>query len=306
MVKVSIIMPNKNNARWLPKSIGSVLDQTYKNWELIIVDDHSTDESVKLIKEFMDKDSRIDCICDPDVTYPLTKNLGFENSSGKYVVFLDSDDWLGKEFLERGVKNIKGVDGYASSFRVIRPNGSEAIMKFKKGVFDPIDGIKRRYWLENGNSLLKREIIEKYDIRFPQYKYSEDVYFYIQYLSVAKTIFVDDYIGLTVNRIGSNIITTNSEQGLVETLKVFSLLKKKLVDLNRVELVSVVDHYSMPPSILTYVDELPWRKRAKYGLKYLPHLVRFRWWDYYAKLWYIASLVNLLVPVKWLLRRVVR
>ncbi|MFA4669693.1 glycosyltransferase family A protein [Pyrococcus kukulkanii] len=300
MVKVSIIMPNKNNARWLPKSIGSVLSQTYENWELIVVDDHSTDDSVKVIREFMDRDSRIDCICDPDVTYPLTKNLGFEHSSGKYVVFLDSDDWLGKEFLERGVENIR--DGYASSFRVIRPDSSEAIIKFKKGVFDSIDGIKRRYWLENGNSLLKRKIIEEYGIKFPPYKYSEDVYFYVQYLGVVKEIFVDDYIGLTVNRMGSSIITTNSEKGLIETLRVFDLLKKRLIALNRDDLINVVESYAMPPSILTYIDDLPYKKRVRYGVKYLPYLIRFKWWGYYAKLWYIISLLNLFVPVKQIVR----
>lgn len=306
MPKVSIIMPNKNNAKWLPKSIGSVINQTYKNWELVIVDDHSTDNSLEIIKEFMDRDSRIDCICNPDVTYPLTKNIGLESSSGKYVVFLDSDDWLSSNFLERGVEHFKGVESYVSSFRVIRPNGSSVDIVFKRGVYDSVYGIKRYFWLENGNSILKRKIIVDWGLEFPKYKYNEDVYFYVLYLSISRNVYVDDYIGLNINRIGSTLVNSKNEIGIIESIKVFNEIIQQLEKIGKSDLIPIVKKYTFPPSLLTYLDGLNYKKRLIYGVRFLPLLLRFDWRNYYAKNWYIGSFINLFIPVKWLLRRLIR
>ena len=301
-------MPNKNNAKWLPKSIDSILDQTYKNWELIIVDDHSTDDSVRVIKEFMDKDSRIDCICDPDVSYPLTKNIGFENSSGKYVVFLDSDDWLGKEFLERGVKNIKNVDGYASSFAVWFGGDKYRKFIFENGVFSNIDALKLKFRFGNGNTMLRRIIIEKYGIRFPVYKRSEDMYFYTLYLSNVHKIFVDNYVGFYVNRGSEVTLTRTGEEGIIESIKVYNELFKILSEQNKDDIVEIVRRYNYVTSLITYVDSLPRSQKLKYGIKYLSIFVRFIFDSngFYLRDWALASIVDAYIPVKWLLRRLVK
>ena len=306
MVKVSIIMPNKNNAKWLPKSIGSVLDQTYKNWELIIVDDHSTDDSVKVIKEFMDKDSRIDCICDPKVPFPLTRNLGFEHSSGRYVVFLDSDDWLGKEFLERGVRNIKNVDGYASSFAVWFGGDKYRKFVFEQGIFSNINALKLKFRFRNGNTLLKRSIVEEHMIRFPKERRSEDAYFYSLYLAFSKKISVDDYVGFIVNRVGSSV-SLSGISGLLETFKVYEKLFKVLEENGKKELVNVIRNNDFVFSVLIYLDSAPRKYKLRYGIKYFPNIVRFLLTsDFYMKDWALATFVDLFVPVKWLLKRVVK
>jgi teichuronic acid biosynthesis glycosyltransferase TuaG len=90
---VSVIMPAYNSEKYIRESIESVISQDYKNWELIIVDDCSKDDTKRIVKEYMKKDTRIKLI-------PLKKNLGVANarntaireSRGKYIAFLDSDD----------------------------------------------------------------------------------------------------------------------------------------------------------------------------------------------------------------------
>jgi len=303
MPKVSIIMPNRNNEKWLSKSIGSILNQTYKNWELIVVDDHSSDKSVNVIKSFMDRDSRIDCICDPDVTYPLTKNLGFEHSSGKYVAFLDSDDWLEREFLERGIRNIKGVDGYASSFAVWFGSDNYRYFKFKSGVFSNIDALKLKFRFRNGNTLLKRSMIERYEIDFPKERRSEDVYFYSLYLAFSERIFVDDYIGLVVNKLGSSV-SLSGISGLLETLKVYEKLFKRLDETGKRELGNIIKGNDLLFSMLTYLDSAPRKYKVRYGMKYFPNIVRFLLLsDFYMKDWALATFVDLFIPVKWVLRK---
>jgi glycosyltransferase involved in cell wall biosynthesis len=90
---ISIIIPTYNRASFLKEAIESVLAQTYENWELIIVDDGSTDNTSELVKKFTDK--RISYLCQQNTGAPLARNKGIQKAKGDYIAFLDSDDiWL--------------------------------------------------------------------------------------------------------------------------------------------------------------------------------------------------------------------
>lgn len=89
----SIIIPNYNSSKWINKCIDSVLSQLYQNYELIIVDDMSTDNSVDLIKQY--NDPRIKLIeLDHKAYNGGTRNIGVENAKGEYILFIDCDDWI--------------------------------------------------------------------------------------------------------------------------------------------------------------------------------------------------------------------
>ncbi len=88
---VSIIMPSWNTARWIAESIQSVINQTYENWELIIVDDCSTDNTDKIVSEFNDK--RIVYLKnEKNLGAALTRNRALQQAKGEWIAFLDSDD----------------------------------------------------------------------------------------------------------------------------------------------------------------------------------------------------------------------
>lgn len=93
---VSIIMPTYNREKTLPLAIQSVIEQTYENWELIVVDDRSTDNTRELIEGYLATDQRIRYVCNTRKKGPSgARNFGLEYAKGKYVAFLDSDDeWL--------------------------------------------------------------------------------------------------------------------------------------------------------------------------------------------------------------------
>lgn len=100
---VSVIVPLFNRDYWIALSIKSVLDQTYSNWELILVDDGSTDRSIQVAEEFTKKDARIRTIIrdrEPKGA-PTCRNIGLENAKGEYVIFLDSDDLMAPYCLEQ-------------------------------------------------------------------------------------------------------------------------------------------------------------------------------------------------------------
>lgn len=85
-----------NRESYVDDAINGVVSQTYRNWELIVVDDHSTDGAVTRIKDWMSKDSRIKAIFNSEnERIPATRNRGIRNALGKYIIFLDSDDvWM--------------------------------------------------------------------------------------------------------------------------------------------------------------------------------------------------------------------
>ena len=93
---VSVIMPNYNSERFIDETINSVLSQTYQNWELLIVDDCSTDKSVEIIKSYCDRDLRIKLfVNEKNSGAAASRNRALRESTGKWIAFLDSDDlWL--------------------------------------------------------------------------------------------------------------------------------------------------------------------------------------------------------------------
>ncbi|MDE6952375.1 MAG: glycosyltransferase [Erysipelotrichales bacterium] len=102
---VSIVTPCYNSENYIFETIESVINQTYSNWEMIIVDDISIDNSIEIIKKYCEKDSRIKYyILEEKGGASLARNKAIRESKGKYIAFLDSDDLWKEEKLEKQVK----------------------------------------------------------------------------------------------------------------------------------------------------------------------------------------------------------
>lgn len=102
---VSIIMPNYNCEKYLDETINSVINQTYSNWELIVVDDKSTDKSVEIISSYSKNDSRIHLVVnDVNSGAAFSRNKAISMAKGKFISFLDSDDLWKKDKLEKQIR----------------------------------------------------------------------------------------------------------------------------------------------------------------------------------------------------------
>jgi len=108
---ISVIMPNYNKAEYLAEAIESVIGQTYKDWELIIVDDCSTDSSEELLDWYNSKDKRIRVYYNPrNIGIARTRNKGLSMAKGEYIAVMDSDDIMNPKRLAKSLKAIKGYD----------------------------------------------------------------------------------------------------------------------------------------------------------------------------------------------------
>lgn len=102
--KVSIILPTFNRANYLERSIESVINQTYQNWELLIVDDGSSDNTFPLVKKYLNKFSNIRYFFHQNRGAAYTMNIGMQNATGDFITFLGSDDEYLENHLQARIK----------------------------------------------------------------------------------------------------------------------------------------------------------------------------------------------------------
>lgn len=189
---ISIIVPVYNNATSLSRCIGSIIGQTYQDWELILVNDGSTDESLAVGQSLMSEDRRIQLYTKANGGVSSARNLGLEKSTGEYVVFVDSDDWVAPDFLQTLVDK-RDSDVVISSFvceygdhRKEEQLRDEYIHITSSGLNDILmHGAVMTVW----GKLLKKDIIKCNKLRFDErIDYGEDSLFMFEYLLNAKTM----------------------------------------------------------------------------------------------------------------------
>lgn len=196
---VSIIMPVYNCEKFLSESIESVISQSYQNWELIIVDDGSKDNSIAIIEVYVEKDSRIRLYKNQSEEHGpgIARNYGMEQISGKYTYFIDADDWIEKELLQDTVTLAEKMDADIVPFGFIIEDNGKKIKKpltpcgnFEFQDFKRIaNEITRGTWSEC-HELIRSALLR--DVRHNKYKTCEDICFQMDLLcNVRKVCGID-------------------------------------------------------------------------------------------------------------------
>ena len=154
--KLSIIVPVYNCEKHLSGCIESILNQTYMNFELLLVDDGSTDNSGMLCDDYMRKDNRIQVIHQTNSGVSVARNTGIRHADGKYIMFVDSDDCISDEFLYSAVLDLiqTNTDLYISGIRMDSYDG-ERITK------------KQEYTINRSQSLSVKQLLEKCNVDYP-------------------------------------------------------------------------------------------------------------------------------------------
>lgn len=122
---ISIIIPVYKVEKYLDRCVTSVINQTYKNLEIILVDDGSPDNCPKLCDEWAKKDKRIKVVHKKNGGLSDARNVGFKHSKGEYIGFVDSDDWIHKNMYKMLYKNMISYDADLSCCELVRSLGPE-------------------------------------------------------------------------------------------------------------------------------------------------------------------------------------
>lgn len=166
--EISVIVPVYNVEKWLPKCLDSILGQTYGDFELILVNDGSTDGSLKICREYEVKDKRLRVINGPNRGSSAARNTGLEFAQGKWIIFCDSDDWWDLQLLEKlHTAAIENDADIAVCGAVWEYENYNEVTLYPNDKFEPrsiiplIGGIYSCLW----NKLVRRSLYSKYDIK---------------------------------------------------------------------------------------------------------------------------------------------
>ncbi len=186
---ISVIIPVYNVEEYLRECIDSVLNQTYQNFEIILVDDGSTDSSGTICDEYVDKDDRVSVVHQKNAGPSKTRNTGLENATGKYIYFLDSDDYIEKNTLELLINTAESNDADIVFFDALSfaDDGSEIKQGyFVNGTYESKSGYEMLTELHNNKDyhcsvvllFINRTLLNSNNIRFLESAYcSEDMLF---------------------------------------------------------------------------------------------------------------------------------
>lgn len=217
MNKISLIIPVYNSEKFLKKLLDSILEQTYNEYEVILINDGSTDNSINIINEYEKRDKRIKCITINNSGPGIARKTGFENSTGELLFFIDSDDFLPRKDILKEIEKIYIENQFdILIFNFIRKlkNKEYIVNAFFKN--DIIAGLKNTEEFKKSVlagalwcKIFKREKMEVED--FCDSNNYEDYYTTYKYINKCKNFYYTDKIFYYANRDNNDSISKKTD-----------------------------------------------------------------------------------------------
>ena len=191
---VSVIVPIYNVEKYLRKSVDSIINQSYKNLEIILVDDGSPDSCPCICEEYAEKDSRVKVIHKENGGLSDARNAGTDIATGEYISYIDSDDWIDSETIKLTLEKMLEVGAEIGAFNVLVVYEGEQVTLDLSEDFEVMNSeqaiettmrntkVRTTAW----NKIYKAEILK--DLRFPKGRLNEDEFFTFRALDRAEKI----------------------------------------------------------------------------------------------------------------------
>lgn len=223
------MVPVYNVEEYVSKCIRSILQQTFKNYELIVVNDGSTDDSLGKLQQF--SDNRLKIIDQKNKGLSGARNTGIKHAVGKYITFIDSDDWISNDYLEVMINCAKKYNADIVSikecivdnenkyhyknrkFRIFKQNAADALF----GFFDT-----NFAW----GKLIRRDIISKYNIQFPNGRNYEDIGTMYKIYDHANTVVISNKASYFYQMRKGSITTDIKESDILDQIYFLNEIKK--------------------------------------------------------------------------------
>ena len=270
---ISIIIPNYNKQQFIRKCLQSVLNQTYPNTEVIIIDDCSTDNSYDICKQVAETDSRIRLYRNEEnIGHLRTRYIGIQKSKSNWITFVDADDWLENDAISRLYDNAIDLDVDMVQMRHQRRMKGVAVKYYetfdsqicgRKICSDEFYNLISYVGMDSHLSpscwgkLYKTEILKEADrLNFNQF-WGEDQIFNINYLRKARSLAIIDYIGYNYRWGGE---TSNYKFTMLEEYKNVHNMKRLMgqnIDCLNREIIILLRYH-----IRQLITELGWTPKA--------------------------------------------
>lgn len=246
MSKVSIIVPVYNVEKYLRKCIDSLINQTLNDIEIICINDGSTDKSLKILKEYKNKDSRIILLNQENLGQSVARNRGIEIAKGEYLGFVDPDDWIDLDYYEKLYNAASTNDTDIAVGGIIRVTGikKKKFLNFEKETltdntklkFELCDVPEKSYiW----NKIYKTQKLKEINLKFEEGRIFEDCIFTPQALFfLGKMVTVPNTYYYYLRR-GNSTVKQRSEKANADSIyahkKASEFIKEHNIDISSFE-----------------------------------------------------------------------
>lgn len=228
-MKISVIVPVYNSEKYLPKCIESVVNQTYNNWELILVDDGSADRSSSIADNAAQRDNRIKVIHQQNAGPGEARNQGIDAANGDYVVFLDSDDYIEKDYFKLLVPKAESHDIVFIDVNQVAPDGrlikEEKMSQYSSWTMNRLlrSQMTGKVCWGGVRKAVRIGLLKDNNIRYTKHTVGEEALYSFRILHAAKLItFLDDksvYTYVNHESSQSKIEMDDPWGGVVDTLR---------------------------------------------------------------------------------------
>lgn len=193
MAKVSVIIPVYNVEKYIEECLGSLVNQTLKDIEIIVINDGSPDNSQKIIDKYAKKDKRIVSIIQENSRIGKTRNNGLLRATGEYIAYVDSDDYVESEMLEKMYNKAKENDSdivISAYYTLEEETNKREFVPINKKILDEPENENLKYfnWIAPWVKMCKRELLIDNNITFLEKINYEDVPFSFKLMSVTNKI----------------------------------------------------------------------------------------------------------------------
>lgn len=215
-MKISAIVPVYNTEKYVGRCIDSIMAQTYSDWDLILVDDGSTDQSGLILDEYQKKDPRISVIHQANFGPGPARNNGIEHAKGDYIVFIDSDDIIKPYYFENLSKKNADVvfidiDQVDENFHLLHEEHLSRYSSLSRDEFLRRQMTGNIQW-GGVRKAVKLQLLKEKDIKFTEHKVGEEALYSFLVVYYAKSIdFICEPVYFYVNRPGSQSNTKEDD-----------------------------------------------------------------------------------------------
>lgn len=243
MIKVSVVIPVYNVEKYIENCLDSVLNQTLTEIQVICVDDGSTDRSLEILKAYEKKDQRVEILTQENRYAGVARNYGMEKATGKYIIFLDSDDFFEPEMLEelynqaeKTEANICVCNGRTYNDQTGEVTDvSHYLVKKQLPENNPFNPEEIEDYLFQftvpapWNKLYRRDFLESHTLKFQEIKRTNDMYFtYMSFVCAEKIAIVDKRLLNYRTNVTTSLQGSNAS-GTYEFIDALAALKKELM-----------------------------------------------------------------------------
>jgi len=231
---VSIIMPVYNEEASIKKAIKTVIDQTYKKFELIVIDDGSTDGTSNIVKTLQKLDERIIYLRNEEnrgTTYSL--NRGLRKASGEYIARIDGDDWYHPRKLELQVKFLEGRNEYGivGTFYILVDESGRAVkVRLPVTHSEIMKRMAYRNAFAHSSIMVRRSVLDMVGYYDERYEYAQDYDLYFRILEVSKGYNLPSYLLYRMRRRqGRRTLTKRTLNSILIPLRHRRILRRNVI-----------------------------------------------------------------------------